>query len=137
MTNLARVLEFEERGDARGTLVAIEAASTVPFAIARVYYIYGTQDGVRRASHAHHDLQQVLIAVSGGCTVLLDDGRQRQEMRLDRPHRGLLIHRLTWTELFDFTRDCVLLVLASQHYDEADYIRDYDAFVGVVRSAGA
>jgi hypothetical protein len=137
MTNLARVLEFEERGDDRGTLVAIEAAATVPFDIERVYYIYGTQAGVRRGSHAHRNLQQVLIAVSGACTVLLDNGLQREEVRLDRPDRALLIQRAIWTELFDFTPDSVLLVLASRHYDEADYIRDYAAFVRMVRSASA
>lgn len=137
MTSLAKLVHFDEKGDDRGTLVAIEAGVTVPFAVQRVYYIYGTRPGVRRASHAHRDLRQVLVAVSGACTVLLDNGARREEVRLSRPDQGLLIERLTWTELFDFTPGCVLLVLASAQYDEADYIRHYDAFIHTVRSVRA
>lgn len=123
-------LQFGQHGDDRGQLIAIESLSElVPFEVKRVYYIYDTTPGTVRGKHAHKELKQVLICVSGACTIEceLADG-SRMQCRLDWPDRGLLIEGLVWREMKEFSKDAVLLVLASEHYDEADYIRDYGCF---------
>ncbi|QPT40314.1 WxcM-like, C-terminal [Oligella ureolytica] len=132
--SLIQWAHFPPLGDARGSLVALEAEKTVPFEIKRVYYIFGTQQGVARGFHAHHNLKQVAVCVTGKCRMILDDGKNREEAWLDSPTKGLLIGDLIWREMHDFSEDCVLLVLASEHYDEADYIRDYDAFIKIVNA---
>lgn len=114
--------------DERGLLVAIEGGRDIPFPIARVYYILGS-DRVARGFHAHRELEQVAVSVSGSCRMVLDDGTQRSEVLLDRPDRGIHIGRMIWHEMHDFSADSVLLVLASAAHDEADYIRDYPAFL--------
>lgn len=123
------IIDLPVLGDERGSLVALEAQQNIPFAIARVYYIFGTQPGVARGFHAHRRLQQVAVAVSGACTMVLDDGHERREVRLDDPARGVYIGNLVWREMKDFTADCVLLVLADRHYDESDYLRNYSEFL--------
>lgn len=123
-----RTIELDVKGDERGSLIAFERATGVPFAIARAYTIFGTRPGVSRGFHAHHRLRQWLVALAGGCTVRLDDGRDGADIRLDRPEVALEIGPLVWREMHDFTPDCVLLVLADAPYDEADYIRDPDLF---------
>jgi dTDP-4-dehydrorhamnose 3,5-epimerase-like enzyme len=123
---------LQVRGDERGSLVAIESGRDIPFEIARAYYVFETKAGVGRGFHAHHALTQFAIAVSGACTMVLDDGRERIEKRLDSPALGLNIPPMIWHEMIDFTPDCVLLVLADAHYDESDYIRDYDGFLEAV-----
>ena len=128
----ARVTEiqFVPKGDERGQLIALEALSEqVPFEVKRVYYIFDTTPGTVRGNHAHKNLKQVLICVSGACTIAceLPDGT-KTEYRLDWPNRGLLIEGSVWRQMRDFSKDAVLMVLASEHYDEADYIRDYDVF---------
>ncbi len=130
--SLLNWVSFPPLGDDRGSLVALEGSDTVPFEIKRVYYIFGTQQGVARGFHAHHKLQQVAVCVTGKCRMILDDGKNREEAWLDSPTKGLLIGDLVWREMHDFSPDCVLLVLASEHYDENDYIRDYDDFLGKV-----
>lgn len=132
--SLARLRPLAVRGDARGSLVAIEGLSDVPFAIARVYYVFGTTSGVDRGLHAHRRARQFAVAVRGSCTMLFDDGRRREQFRLDDPASGLMIEPMMWHEMSDFSPDCVLLVLADGPYDEADYIRDYDQFLSVTRS---
>lgn len=134
---LVRWIDFTVRGDARGDLIAIESQREVPFDIARVYYLPRTEEGVGRGFHAHHTLQQVLISVSGACTILLDDGTQQERVRLDDPARGLAVDPMVWHEMHDFTPDCVLMVLAAAPYDEADYIRDHAEFVALVTAARA
>lgn len=129
MSNVVRWIEFPLIGDCRGSLVALEANKTVPFDIKRVYYIFGAKQGITRGFHAHKSLKQVAVCVTGSCRFLLDNGRQKEEILLDSPSKGLLIEDLVWRDMYDFTTDCVLLVLASEHYDEADYIRDYDSFL--------
>lgn len=124
---------FPPLGDERGSLVALEAAKTVPFDIQRVYYLFGTKPGVSRGFHAHRKLQQVAVCVTGKCRMVLDDGKTREEVWLDSPVKGLLIGNLIWREMHDFSPDCVLLVLASEHYDEMDYIRDYSEFLVEVK----
>jgi dTDP-4-dehydrorhamnose 3,5-epimerase-like enzyme len=122
-------LEHVVRGDHRGQLVALEADTDVPFEIKRVFYIYGTQAGVPRGQHSHHVTKQYMIAVNGSCKVTLDDGQRKVTFELNQPHIGLFQDALVWGEMHDFSADCVLLVLASEHYDEADYIRDYQDFL--------
>jgi len=130
--SLIQWVHFPPLGDARGSLVALEEEKTVPFAIKRVYYIFGTQPDVSRGFHAHHNLKQVAVCVTGSCHMILDSGITREEVILDSPTEGLLIEDLVWREMHDFSDDCVLLVLASEHYDEDDYIRDYDDFMKII-----
>ena len=127
--SLVQWIHFPPLGDERGSLVALEAENAIPFAIKRVYYIFDTKQGVARGFHAHRNLQQVAVCVKGKCRMILDDGKHREEVWLDAPTKGLLIGDLVWREMHDFSDDCVLLVLASEHYDEADYIRDYKEFL--------
>jgi dTDP-4-dehydrorhamnose 3,5-epimerase-like enzyme len=126
--SLIKTISFVPLGDERGSLVALEARKSVPFDVKRVYYIFGTQPGVSRGFHAHKKLQQVAVCVTGKCRMVLDDGKQRGEVWLDSSTTGLLIGELVWREMHDFSPDCVLLVLASAHYDERDYIRNYSEF---------
>lgn len=134
MGDLVKLIDFPPLGDDRGSLVALEANKTIPFEIKRVYYIFGTKPGVARGFHAHKDLKQVAVCVTGSCRMLLDDGRHKEEVLLDSPTKGVLIEELVWREMHEFTPDCVLLVLASEHYDEADYIRDYSVFLDIVKN---
>lgn len=127
--SLIKWIDFPALGDERGSLVALEAEKSVPFVIKRVYYIFGTKVGVSRGFHAHKKLQQVAICITGSCRMILDDGQQRSEVLLNSPNKGLVIGDLVWREMHDFSKDCVLLVLASEHYDESDYIRNYDDFI--------
>jgi len=129
--SLVQFVEFPSLGDKRGSLVALEGNNTVPFEIKRVYYIFGTQPGVARGFHAHKNLKQVAVCITGKCRIVLDNGKKKSEVWLDSPVKGLLIEDMTWREMHDFSEDCVLLVLASEHYDESDYIRDYQEFLGV------
>lgn len=131
--SLFEFIDFPALGDERGSLVALEAEKSVPFEIKRVYYIFGTKNGVARGFHAHKKLQQVAICVTGKCRMVLDNGQERSETWLDSPNKGLVIGDLVWREMHDFSDDCVLLVLASEHYDESDYIRDYNIFLEVVQ----
>lgn len=127
--SLVKWIDFQVLGDERGSLVALEKDRNVPFDIRRVYYIYKTEQGVSRGYHAHRNLRQVAMCVAGSCRMVLDNGSTREEVVLDCPTRGLLIESMMWREMHDFSDDCVLLVLASELYDEADYIRDYDEFL--------
>lgn len=131
---IIKTISFPPLGDDRGSLVALETQKTVPFEVKRVYYIFGTKPGVSRGFHAHHALQQVAVCVTGKCRMVLDDGEQREEVWLDSPTKGLLIGDLIWREMHDFSPDCVLLVLASEFYNEADYIRSYEDFKRIVAS---
>ena len=130
--SLLQWVDFPPLGDDRGSLVALEGEKTVPFKIKRVYYIFGTQQGVARGFHAHRNLQQVAVCMTGRCRMVLDDGTSREEVWLDSPTKGLVIGNSVWREMHDLSPDCVLLVLASEHYDESDYIRDYADFLGSV-----
>jgi len=126
--SLLKTIDFPQLGDERGSLISLEANRQVTFDIKRVYYIYGTEKEIARGFHAHKQLQQVAVCVAGKCRMILDDGKKREEIWLDSPVKGLLIEDMVWREMHDFSEDCVLLVLASEHYDEADYIRDYKEF---------
>lgn len=131
---LIKWYDFQALGDERGSLVAFELGQAIPLDIKRVYYLYGTALGVSRGYHAHHNLTQLAICVAGRCRMVLDNGTTREEAWLDSPTRGLLIEKMIWREMHDFSPDCVLLVLATEHYDESDYIRDYQKFLTEVRN---
>lgn len=132
--SLLQFINFPSLGDNRGSLVALEADKTVPFDIKRVYYIFGTQKDVSRGFHAHKNLKQVAVCITGKCRIIIDNGKECVETWLDSPTKGLLINDLVWREMHEFSDDCVLLVLASEHYDETDYIRDYQEFVKEIES---
>ncbi|KJG02559.1 sugar 3,4-ketoisomerase [Photobacterium angustum] len=127
--SLIQLIEFSELGDERGGLISLEQNKNIPFDIKRVYYIFGTKQGVARGFHAHKDLQQVAICLKGSCRFILDNGVKRESIFLDKPNTGLFINNMMWREMHDFSEDCVLAVLASDYYDEADYIRNYDDFL--------
>lgn len=127
--SLIRWVDFQILGDERGSLVALETDRAVPFEIKRVYYIYRTAENVSRGYHAHRNLKQVAICVAGRCRMVIDNGYVREDTWLDCPTKGLLIESMVWREMHDFSPDCVLLVLASEHFDESDYIRNYETFL--------
>ncbi|NHB96451.1 sugar 3,4-ketoisomerase [Photorhabdus stackebrandtii] len=133
--SLIKLIDFKTLGDERGQLISLEANKNIPFEIKRVYYIFNTKSGVSRGFHAHKELKQVLFAVKGSCRILLDDGKATEDMILDQPQKGILIDSFIWREMHDFSEDCVLVVLANQHYDESDYIRDYKAFSNMHKNA--
>ena len=120
---------FQQHGDDRGQLVALEEFKDIPFEIKRVYYMYDTGEGVHRGFHAHRSLEQILICIHGSCKVLLDNGTEKKVISLEKPYEGLDMANDMWREMYDFSSDAVLLVLASDFYKEEDYIRDYDVFL--------
>ena len=128
-----RLVELRVRGDERGSLIALEGGNDLPFEIARVYFIYGTRPGISRGFHGHRKLMQLAVCVAGSCTMVVDNGQRRSTVTLDHPSLGLEIGPNVWREMHDFSADCVLVVLASERYDEADYIRDYDKFLTSLR----
>lgn len=123
-----KIMEFKKISDTRGNLTPIEGQMDLPFSIKRAYYLYDVPSGSSRAGHAHKQLEQVLIAISGSLDIIVNDGKYEQRFHLDKPHMGLYMPRLIWRELENFSANAVCLVLASQHYDESDYYRDYDSF---------
>lgn len=129
---IPKLINFKPLGDERGSLIAIEAEKSVPFEVRRVYYIFDTKEGVERGFHAHKSLNQVAVAVTGSCDMVLDDGECETSVLLDSSQTGVLIEPNVWHYMKNFSSDCVLLILADQHYDESDYIRNYDLFKGWV-----
>jgi len=127
-----KLINLKKHGDERGSLIAIEKNHNVPFEIKRVYYIFDTKKDVRRGFHAHKNLKQLAICVSGTCKFLIDDGTEKTNYELNNANEGLLIEGLLWREMYDFSKNCVLMVLADEYYDEEDYIRDYNKFIKVV-----
>lgn len=129
-----RLIKFPIHGDHNGSLIALEKGEDFPFDIKRVYYIWGTTRNVTRGKHAHRKLQQVIICTSGSCDFILDDGSERRTIHLDSPDEGLYIKSNIWREFTNFSPDCVVMVLASEHYDENDYIRDYQKFITEIKN---
>ena len=123
------LINFPVHGDYEGNLVALEKGADFPFEIKRVYYIWGTQANVKRGKHAHKKLEQVVVCTSGSCDFILDNGEERKTVHLNNPTQGLYLKHNIWREFTNFSPDCVVMVLASEHYDEDDYIRDYDQFL--------
>ena len=127
--NKVKMLEFSEKGDERGRLVIIEGGQDIPFEVKRVFYIYGSDKDVMRGQHANRRTEFVLINVAGTSKVKVKDGRGNEVIFcLNRPHTGVYLPAMVWKDMYDFSEDSVLLVLASEHYDAEEYIRDYDAF---------
>ncbi|RYY80798.1 MAG: hypothetical protein EOO69_01170 [Moraxellaceae bacterium] len=130
--SMVQLIDLPNLGDERGGLVSIEAGHSMPFEIKRVYYIFAASKDKPRGFHAHKDLKQLAVCVNGSCKFILDNGKTKEEVMLDSPTKGLIIDSMMWREMHDFSEDCVLIVLANQHYDESDYIRDYDEFLAYV-----
>lgn len=132
--NQVRMLEFAEYGDNRGHLVIIEGEIDIPFSIKRAFYIYGSKTDVIRGQHANKKTQFVLINVAGKSKVRVRDGEGNEAIYcLNRPHTGIYLPTMVWKDMYEFSEDSVLLVLASEHYDPTEYIRDYDEFVKAIK----
>ena len=127
---------FQPHGDERGQLISLEEYKDIPFGIKRVYYMYDTGVGVTRGFHAHKSLQQILVCIHGSCKIKLDNGREKKVVLLEKPYEGLYVSNIMWREMYDFSPDAVLMVLASELYDESDYIRNYDEFLKYVKNGG-
>lgn len=127
--SLLKLIDLPSFSDDRGGLVAIESNQSIPFEVKRIYYIFNTSDNKPRGFHAHIDLKQVAICLNGSCRFILDDGNSREDVVLNSPTQGLIIEGLIWREMYDFSKDCILLVLASDHFNEDDYIRCYGDFL--------
>ena len=125
---------FQPHGDDRGQLIALEEYKDIPFSIKRVYYMYDTKSNVTRGYHAHKTLHQILICVHGSCKIRLDNGKESKIVPLEKPYEGLYVPNSMWREMFDFSPGAVLMVLASELYDESDYIRDYNEFLDYINS---
>ena len=123
------ITKYKVNTDKWGKLVALEGNSLIPFNIKRVYYIYGVEKDVRRGFHSHKKLQQVLICVHGSVKILLKTPDEEEIVTLNKANEGLYIGPNIWREMYDFSEDAVLLVLASDHYKESDYIRKYDDYL--------
>ncbi|MDD5791614.1 MAG: FdtA/QdtA family cupin domain-containing protein [Erysipelotrichaceae bacterium] len=123
------IINFKDLGDERGKLVVIEGEQNIPFAIKRVFYIYGSDSTVIRGQHANRESEFVLINVAGNSKVRITDGKEEFVVELNKPMMGVYIPKMVWKDMYDFSSDSVLLVLASTHYDGSEYIRDYDEYV--------
>jgi len=130
------IIELPRIPEPRGNLTFIEGGQHVPFEIKRVYYLYDVPGGAERGGHAHKELQQLIIAMSGSFHVMLDDGKDRKRFHLNRSYYGLYVCPMIWRELDNFSSGSVCMVLASTLYDEADYFRNYDEFLAAARSGG-
>lgn len=129
-------IKFNRRNNETGKLTFLEAKRDIPFEIKRVYYVYDVVERERRGFHAHKELEQYLICVHGSCKILLDNGLEKENVLLDNPSEGLYVGPGTWREMYDFSDGAVLLVLASEYYNEKDYIRNYDHFLEYVQKRG-
>lgn len=129
-----KICTLQTHGDHRGSLIALEEFRNIPFSIKRVYYMFATLADVHRGNHAHHKLRQMAVAVRGTCRFLLDDGREKIRILMDSPSQGILLEPMIWHEIYDFSEDCVLMVLADDLYVESDYIRNYEEFTRLVGS---
>ncbi|MDU1036762.1 sugar 3,4-ketoisomerase [Leclercia adecarboxylata] len=132
-----KLINLNKKGDDRGALIVIEEEQDIPIEIKRVYYMFNTKLGISRGFHAHKQLTQIAITVNGTCKFLLDDGHSKETVVLDSPSIGLVIEPMVWHEMHDFSDDCILMVLADDHYDESDYIRDYELFISKAKKQAA
>lgn len=134
MIEKCKLIEFPQKGDDRGHLVIVEGNQDIPFEIKRVFYIYGSDRDVVRGRHANYNTEFVLINVAGTSKVKVDDGTNQKIFSLDRPHTGIFLPKMVWKDMYDFSEDSVLLVLASEHYDAEEYIRDYEQYLKIVET---
>ena len=137
MIEQCKLIEFTQNGDERGHLVVVEGNQDIPFAIQRVFYIYGSDADVIRGRHANYRSEFVLINVAGTSKVKVDDGTNQKVFHLDRPHIGIYLPKLIWKDMYAFSSDSVLLCLASEHYDAEEYIRDYNTYIRIIRDREA
>ena len=128
-----KILDLPKISDPRGNLTFIESPKHIPFDIARVYYLYDVPGGAERGGHAHKELQQLIIAMSGSFDIVLDDGVNKERIHLNRPYFGLYVNTMVWRELDNFSSGSVCMVLASIPYDESDYYRDYQEFTQALK----
>lgn len=128
-----RILQLPKISDTRGNLTFIEGGEHVPFDIRRVYYLYDVPGGAERGGHAHKALHQLIVAMSGSFDVVLDDGREKRRFHLNRSYHGLYVCPMIWRELDNFSSGSVCMVLASNHYDESEYYRDYGDYIDAQR----
>lgn len=135
LIDLCRVIDLPKIRDVRGNLTFLESGRHVPFDMRRVYYLYDVPGGAERGAHAHKDLRQLIIAVSGSFDVGLDDGTTRKTFHLNRPYQALYVCPMIWRDLENFSSGSVCLVLASNEYSESDYFRDYDSFLMARRTS--
>lgn len=126
---ICNITDLPKITDPRGNLTFVEANRHIPFAFSRIYYLYDVPGGSERGGHAHRNLHQFMIAMSGSFDVLLDDGKNKKKVSLNRSHYGLYICPMIWRELDNFSSGAVCMVIASEYYDEADYIRNYEQFL--------
>jgi len=124
-----QLINMQIFGDERGKLVSLEGCKNIPFDIKRVYYIFDTLPDQNRGMHAHKNMEQIIVAMDGACQFILDDGKNKESVWLNRPDVGLYIGKNMWREMRHFSYGCKLMVLASDYYDEKEYIRDYDVFL--------
>lgn len=129
-----KLLNFNDLGDERGKLVVVEGGTDIPFDIKRVFYIYGSDDTVVRGQHANLDSEFVLINVAGKSKVKITDGTKEEIVVLDKPMKGVYLPKMVWKEMYDFSPDSVLLVLANTHYNGKEYIRDYNEYLKLVKN---
>lgn len=132
-----KIIELQEMGDERGNLVVIEGGRDIPFQVKRVFYMYGTAGGAVRGSHANRKSEFVLVNVAGKTKVKIDDGFSTAVVELDKPRMGIYIPAMLWKDMYDFSEDSVLLVLASEHYDETEYIRSYSEYLEIMKQKNA
>lgn len=129
-----KLIEFVDLGDERGNLVVIEGEGMdIPFDIKRVFYIYGSDSTVVRGQHANRETEFLLVNVSGTSKVKVDNGEESEIIELNKPRQGLYLSSMLWKDMYDFSKDSVLLVLASRHYDGGEYIRDYDDYLEALK----
>ncbi len=130
-----KLIEFVDLGDERGNLVVIEGEGMdIPFDIKRVFYIYGSDSEVVRGQHANRETEFLLVNVSGISKVRVDNGRETEIIELNKPRMGLYLSPMLWKDMYDFSEDSVLLVLASRHYDANEYIRNYEDYLAELKN---
>jgi dTDP-4-dehydrorhamnose 3,5-epimerase-like enzyme len=133
MLSQCRLIELPKIHDPRGNLSFIEETRHIPFNIKRVYYLYDIPGGETRGGHAHKNLQQLIVAMSGSFNVIIDDAFNKKNFSLNRSYYGLYLTNMVWREIVNFSSGAVCLVLASEYYDEDDYYREYDEFIAAIK----
>ncbi len=138
LIQMVSMLEFSQKGDERGHMVVVEGLKDIPFEIKRIFYIYGSDKNVVRGQHANRESEFVLINVAGTSKVRVKDGKGNEAVySLNRPHTGIYLPQMVWKDMYDFSEDSVLLVVASTEYNADEYIRDYDEFVKIINNGDA
>lgn len=124
-----KLIDMKVFGDERGHLISFEKNVNCPFDVKRTFYIFDTKPGVARGAHANINSEFLLVSINGSCKVKIDDGKKQEIVELNNPHQALYLDKMLWKEMYDFSYNAILLVLASTYYDEKEYIRDYGEFL--------